>query len=146
MSPMTATIVCPGVTPVRLASPEDIPEPILAVAQLRQGAAPSRLAMLSGFALLELCRPRRSKTLPRYFAILVTEQRVLFYKSWGSGEDDDFVLHLRGSAVAEFPRSSVHVEDGAALVVNGERIPVFCPNMTNGGDPDAKATLELLAA
>ena len=141
---MTSTLVSPGALTALVAHRGDVTEPILAAGELRQGRKPSRLAMLSGVALIEVWRPRRSKTLPRRFAIVVTEQRVLFYKSWGGGEGGDYEIHLRGGVVAEFPRSSVHVEDGVALVIDGESIPVFCPDMTNGGDPDTRATLALL--
>jgi hypothetical protein len=141
---MTSTLVTPGAIPALVAAQGDIPEPILAAGELRQGVKPSRLALLSGAALVELWRPRRSKTLPRRFALVVTEQRVLVYKSWGGGEGDDYTLHLRGGIVAAFPRAAVSVAGGDTLVIDDERIPVFCPDLTDGGDSDTKATLALL--
>src|SRR4051812_25515412 len=50
---------------------------VIAAGVLRQGKAPSRLAMVTGLMLIEVLRPRRSKSLPREFALAVTADRVL---------------------------------------------------------------------
>jgi hypothetical protein len=45
---------------------------VIAAGQLRQGKAPSLVAMVTGWALVELLRPRRSKSLPRQFVLAST--------------------------------------------------------------------------
>lgn len=139
------TPVYPGTIPALVAAKGDIDEQIVAAGELRQGRKPSMLAMLSGAALLEVWRPRRSKTLPRRFVLAVTAERVVAYKCLGGGEDGDYSLWVRGGVAAEFPRSSVAMADEGTLLIDGEPIPVFCPNMTNGGDDDTKGLIALLA-
>lgn len=42
---------------------------VIAAGDLRQGKEPSVVAMLTGTALIEVLRPRRSKSLPRHFVL-----------------------------------------------------------------------------
>ena len=126
-------------------------EPILAAGQLRQGKAPSMLGMLTGTAVIEVLRPRRSKLLPRHFVLAVTPTRVVAFKaSGGSGESDHvYRLHVREVVAAAYPRDAVALTDlaegsaskGGTMEVRGERFPVSRPNLD--GDP---STDELLGA
>ena len=59
---------------------------VLAAGQLRQGKTPSLVAMITGWALVELLRPRRSKSLPRQFVLAVTAGRVVAFKASGGGD------------------------------------------------------------
>jgi hypothetical protein len=150
------TIVTPGSIPGLLAAQAQLGEDVHAAGQLRQGKAPSLTSMLLGTALLEIARPRRSKLLPRHFVLAVTPTRVVAFKAWGgSGEDSsDYTLNVRPGVAAEFPRTAVALRDladgprsvGGTLHVGDERIPVFRPNMTGGGDPDTDHLLAVLGA
>lgn len=50
-------------------------EEVIAAGQLKQGRTPSMAAMVTGAALFEVLRPRRSKSLPKGFALAVTANR-----------------------------------------------------------------------
>lgn len=125
-------------------------EPILAVGQLRQGKAPTVLGLLSGAALGEVLRPRRSKLLPRHFVLAVTPTRVLAFKAWGGGEDGDYEVHIRPGVRAEFARAHVTLGDladgarskGGTLRIGPEAFPVCRPNLN--GDPETDALVALL--
>ncbi|HWH93942.1 MAG TPA: hypothetical protein VNT03_08770 [Baekduia sp.] len=53
-------------------------------------------------------------------------------------------LHIRPGIAAEFPREAVAFAD-AALIIGAERVPVFCPNITNGrADADTEALVAFL--
>jgi hypothetical protein len=47
-------------------------EPVIAAGDLRQGKEPSLASMVTGTALIEVMRPRRSKAVPRHFVLAVT--------------------------------------------------------------------------
>src|SRR5919197_3931194 len=61
---------------------------VIAAGQLRQGTAPSLVAMVTGWALIELLRPRRSKSLPRQFVLAVTADRVVAFHASGGGDSE----------------------------------------------------------
>src|ERR1700753_2771856 len=65
-------------------------EEVVAVGHLRQGRKPSMTAMVTGTALLELMRPRRSKALPRQFVLGLTPTRAVAYACLGVADDDDW--------------------------------------------------------
>jgi hypothetical protein len=69
-----------------------VPEEVLAAGQLRQGKNPSMTAMLTGTALIEVMR-KRSKLVPRHFVLAATDDRVIAYKAWGSGDEDSDLYH-----------------------------------------------------
>ena len=48
---------------------------VVAAGELRQGRAPSLLGMVTGTALIEVARPRRTKLLPRRFVLAATADR-----------------------------------------------------------------------
>ena len=132
---------------------EKLGEAVLAVGELRQGKAPSMVAMVTGVALVELLRPRRSKLLPRRFVLAVTPSRVVAFKAIGVGSEDgdEYRVIVRGEEQASWPREQVSVGElaegsaskGGSLRICGESFPVACPNID--GDPDTDQLLALLA-
>jgi hypothetical protein len=131
---------------------------VRAAGQLRQGSAPSMAAMVTGAALVEVFRPRRSKLLPRHFVLAVTEDRVVAFKaSGGSGEDagSPYIISIRDGEEGSWPRDAVRITEleegdqskGGMLEIQTdsgvERIPVARPNLN--GDPDTDELLRLLS-
>ena len=127
-------------------------EEVIAAGQLRQGKAPSMVGMLTGTALVELGRPRQSKSLPRHFVLAATADRVVAFKATSlvMGEDDE-LLRIKPDKCGSWPRASVRMIDlpdgalskGGTLELEGrERLPVSRPNLD--GDPNTDELLELL--
>jgi hypothetical protein len=96
-----------------------IDQEVMAAGQLRQGRSPTMLGMITGHALIELAKPRRSKALPRMFILAVTADRVLAFKASAGGGGTDggpYTARIRPGVYAEWPRSSVRLldmQDGA---------------------------------
>jgi hypothetical protein len=124
---------------------------VIAAGQLRQGKAPSLVAMVTGLALVELTRPKRSKALPRGFVLAVTADRVLAFKAIGGRVGDDrsgrYTVRIEPGTCAVWPRSSVRLvdlADGTTLELAGtERFPVSRPNVN--GDPSTDELVDLLS-
>ena len=128
---------------------------IVAAGQLRQGKAPTLVAMLVGWALWEVLRPRRSKKLPRHFVLAVTRDgRVVAFKAVGGRGDDAgsvYTLRIRPGEQATYRLEDVAMDDlpegaqskGGYLTIEGERFPVARPNLN--GDPNTDALIALLA-
>lgn len=131
---------------------EKLGEEILAAGELRQGKPPSMAAMISGAALIELLRPRKSKALPKHFVLAVTPDRVAAFKAFNSSDEDnsDHRVILRGDVEATWPRGDVSLADlaegveskGGTLVLGGESVPVARPNLS--GDPETDELFSLL--
>lgn len=128
-------------------------EQVVAAGHLRQGKAPSMLAMVTGAGLIELIRPRRSKQLPRHFALAVTEQRVVAFKaSGGKSENEPYVLTIRPGIEGSWDRDGIRITDldkgekssGGVLVIGGESVPVARPNLT--GEPNTDELLATLSS
>jgi hypothetical protein len=128
-------------------------ERVLAVGQLRQGRKPSMLAMVTGTALIELARPRRSKALPKTFALAVTEGRTVAFSCIGVADDEDgenFRVVVKSKERGSWPREQVAIEglpgatgdNEGTLVLGGERVPIYRPNLID--DPETDALIELL--
>ena len=127
---------------------------VIAAGQLRQGKALSMVGMIAGTALIELARPRRSKSLPRHFVLAATADRVVAFKasSLVMGEDTGpEMVRIKQGECASWPRASVRLIDlpdgaqskGGTLELEGtERLPVARPNLD--GDPNTDELLELL--
>ena len=127
---------------------------VIAAGQLRQGKAPSMAGMITGTALIELARPRRSKSLPRHFVLAATADRVVAFKasSLVMGEDTGpEMVKIKPGEAGSWPRASVRLVDlpdgaaskGGTLELEGsERLPVWRPNLD--GDPNTDELLELL--
>jgi hypothetical protein len=129
-------------------------EEVFAAGVLSQGKAPSLLSMVTGWALVEVVRARRSKALPREFCVAVTEARVvvLAMSAWAEGDDSsDTVVKVKRGEHSSWSRGSVRVEvedrnprtghkGGTLHLAGGERFPV---NWAKG--TDAAEVIELLA-
>lgn len=126
---------------------------VIAAGQLRQGKAPTMASMITGTALAEVVRPRRSKSLPRHFVLAATADRIVALKAAGgaSQETGPYVLRIQSGEVASWPRASVRLLDltdgarstGGTLELAGtERLPVSRPNLN--GDPDTDELIDLL--
>ena len=111
-------------------------EEAVAVGVLRQGKAHSVLELVSGLALFEVARPRRSKSLPREFALAVTADSVVAFAMslWAEGTDTTTtVVRIKRGERGRWPRelvrltdrSSNRLQNGGTLEIAGvERIPV----------------------
>jgi hypothetical protein len=124
---------------------------VVAAGQLRQGKAPSMLAIFTGLALIELLRPRRSKSLPRQFVLAVTADRVVAFEAKGGGDSEsNYETRIKPGQRGSWSRDLVRLIDlpngsgswGATLELAGERIPVARPNLN--GDPSTDELLETL--
>ena len=127
-------------------------EPVVAAGQLRQGKAPSMAAMLTGGALIEVLRPRRSKLLPRHFVLAVTPDRVVAFKAVGGSPENrsEYVLRIKPGEEASFSRAEVTLSDlpegdqskGGVMSIGGAQFPVSRPNLN--GDPNTDELIALL--
>jgi hypothetical protein len=129
-------------------------EEVLAAGQLRQGKAPTTLAMFTGVALLEVLRPRRTRLLPRHFVMVLTPERAVAFKATGGKPEDgasSYELRIRPGEAASFPRASVSISDlpegarskGGVMAIGPERFPVSRPNLD--GDSNTDELLDLLS-
>jgi hypothetical protein len=61
---------------------------VVAAGVVTQGKTQSLFRMITGLALLEVLRPRRSKSLPREFALAVTADRIVAFamSPWKEGD------------------------------------------------------------
>lgn len=128
---------------------------VVAAGELVQGAEPSLASMITGLALIELIRPRRSKSLPRDFVLAVTADRVVAFKANGGADGETggpYLLSIRPGERGSWQRESVRLVDlragsksrSGTLVLDGlERVPVW---RTNHSDSSTDELIELLAA
>ena len=129
-------------------------EEVIAAGELMQGVKPSLVSAITGLALIELARPRRSKSLPRNFVLAITADRVVAFKASGGADADSggpYLLSIRPGEYGSWPRESVRLADvskgagstsGTLVLAGIERVPVW---RTNHPDPDTEELLELLA-
>jgi hypothetical protein len=132
-------------------------EEVVAAGHFRQGKSPSMASMITGAALIEVLRPRRSKLLPRQFVLAATSDRLVAFKALGVGigEESDidyrYEVKIRPGEEGSFPRADVSLTDLAEgiisesgmLVVGAERIPIM--RQATKGDPNTDELVELLA-
>jgi hypothetical protein len=153
----------PGTLPVRFGIPGELKrrvnesgwlaDEVIAAGVLRQGKAPSLLALVTGLALIQMARPRRSKSLPREFALAVTADRVVAFAMSPSKEaeqnDLGFTVNIKPGECGSWPRHSVRLSDpqqrvgwkDATIELAGpERIPVAWD-----GDDSTDELVELLS-
>jgi hypothetical protein len=142
----------PGEFKRRLNESGWLAEEVIAAGELRQGKPHSPLALITGLALIEVLRPRRSKRLPRTFALAVTTDRVVAFamSAWSEGDGvTDRVVLIKGGDHGCWPRESARLIDlpngreskGGTLELAGVgRIPV-----TWDGDPSTDEVIDLLA-
>jgi hypothetical protein len=91
-------------------------EEIVAGGLLTQGKAQSLLSMVTGWALVELARGRRCKSLPREFCVAATPSRVvaLAMSPWsegGGGETDtNVVVKVKREEIGSWSRGSLRID------------------------------------
>jgi hypothetical protein len=124
---------------------------VVAAGMFTQGRTQSLFRMITGLALLEVMRPRRSKTLPKEFVLAVTADRVvaLALSPWKEGVGDSVdVVKIKNEQRGSWRRGEVRVSDvtvgrvqnGGTLDLAGdERFP-----FTWGGDDSTAELIELL--
>jgi hypothetical protein len=124
---------------------------VVAAGTVTQGKTQSLFRMITGLALLEVLRPRRSKTLPREFVLAVTADRVvaLALSPWKEGVGDNVdVVKVKNEQRGSWRRGQVRVIDptvgrvqnGGTLDLAGEEQFPF----TWGGDDSTAELIELL--
>jgi hypothetical protein len=97
---------------------------IVAAGLLTQGKALSLTSMMTGWALVELARARRSKSLPREFCLAVTADRVvaLGMSAWSEGGDgDDVVVKVKREERGSWSRGSVRIEPDGRKLMSGQK-------------------------
>jgi hypothetical protein len=123
-------------------------EEVVAAGQLRQGRKPSMTAMVTGTALFEVLRPRRSKAVPRHFVLALTPSRAVAYSCIGVSDDEDgtnYHVVIRGKERGSWPREAVSFAGEpfeGTLTVAGESFPVTQPNLIE--DEETPALLAAL--
>jgi hypothetical protein len=126
---------------------------VIAAGLLRQGKAPSVIGLVTGLALIQVLRPRSSKSLPREFVLAATADRVVAFAMSPLREGDgttDTVVWIKPDERGSWPRELVRVIDpptggkrrDATLELGGvERIPV-----SSDGDDSTTELVELLGS
>jgi hypothetical protein len=140
----------PGAIERALSESGCLAEEVIAAGELKQGKEPSVVSMITGWALVELLRPRRSKSLPRHFVLALTADRVVAFKARGGADGEDgsgpYRLWIRPGERGSWSSASVRLVDRpedakstvGTLVLDGfERIPVFRPNPDRDASTDA---------
>ena len=122
---------------------------MVAAGLVTQGKTQSLFRMMTGLALLEVLRPRRSKSLPKEFTLAVTSDRIIAFamNHWKEGDGDTVrvVKIMRGSWARGHVRvidpSTGRVQNGGTLNLAGEEQFAF----TWGGDDSTNELVELLS-
>jgi hypothetical protein len=98
-------------------------EEVVAAGLLTQGKPHSLMSMVTGWALVELARARRSKSLPREFCVAVTANRVvaLALSAWSEGEGVDAVVKLKREEIGSWPRGSVRIDPDERKSMFGQK-------------------------
>jgi hypothetical protein len=147
--PVEPTVVEPGASTIRvelgvrgaftrrLNESGWLAEEVLAAGLLRQGKPYSLFGIVTGLALMDVVRPRRSKTLPREFVLALTAERVVAFAlalvSEGDGTGDTVAVKIKRGERSSWPRDLVRLIDqtkgfesqGATLELGGvDRLPV----------------------
>ncbi len=138
----------PGAFTRRLNESGWLADEVIAAGVLRQGKAPSLFGVVTGLVLIEMARPRRSKSLPREFVLAATADRVVAFAITSEGEGTTPVVKIKRGERGSWPRELVRLIDltkgifttGGTLELAGvERIPV-----SSDGDDGTNELIELL--
>ena len=130
-------------------------EEIVAAGLLEQGKAHSLLSLATGWALVEMAKARRSKSLPREFCIAVTPTRVvvLALSPWSEGSGSDVatavVVKVKREEVGSWSRESLRIDLDTRSLMSGakggtldlagvEQVPV---NWPSGSDTEEVVAL-----
>jgi hypothetical protein len=150
-------LAVPGAFKERLNASGWLDDEVIAAGIVTQGRAQSLFSMFTGWALVELARARRSKSLPREFCLAVTHDRAiaLAMSAWseggGSETSGDVVVKVKREQAGSWARGSVRIEpDGRELrsgqrggtlrLAGNEQLPV-----TWATGSDSEEVVELLA-
>jgi hypothetical protein len=128
---------------------------VIAAGDLRQGKPITLAAMVTGAAIVELLRPRRSKVLPGHFVLAATADRIVAFKASGSGSGDEggtpYIITIKPGVCASWPRASVRMVElpdggrskGGTLELEAtDRLPFARAGIDR--DPDTDELIELL--
>jgi len=138
----------PGAFTRRLNESGWLADEVIAAGVLRQGNAPSLFGVVTGLVLIEMARPRRSKSLPREFVLAATADRVVAFAMSSEGEGTTPVIKIKRGERGSWPRELARLIDltkgvftrGGTLELAGvERIPI-----TSDGDDSTNELIELL--
>jgi hypothetical protein len=126
---------------------------VVAAGMLNQGKAQSLLALMTGWALVEMVRGKRCKWLSRDFCVAVTADRVVVLAIAAAAEGDDgtdVVVKVKPGELGSWSRGSVRIDlddgelksgvkGGTLDLAGAERFPV------NWEGPSIGGLIELLA-
>jgi hypothetical protein len=127
---------------------------VIAAGDLRQGKPTTLAGVVTGKAIVELLRPRRSKSLPGHFVLAATADRIVAFKASGTGGGEDgepYRIRIKPGECGSWPRASVRMVDlpdggrskGGTLALDGtERLPFARAGIDR--DPDTDEVIELL--
>jgi len=124
---------------------------VVAAGMVTQGKPQSLLAMVTGWALVELARGRRCKALPREFVLAVTADRIvaLAVSPWKEGDGESVIaVRVKRDERGSWPLASVRIDGledggptGGTLSLPGlAGFPVSWD-----AEPDTQEVVELLA-
>jgi hypothetical protein len=126
---------------------------VVAAGMLTQGKAQSLLSMLTGWALVEMVRGQRCKSLSRDICVAVTADRVVVLEvsAWAEGDETtDVIVKVKRGERGSWSRGSVRIDlddrelksgvkGGTLDLAGAERFPV------NWEGPSIGGLIELLA-
>jgi hypothetical protein len=126
---------------------------VIAAGELRQGKPATLAGVVTGKAIVELLRPRRSTSLPGHFVRAATADRIVAFKASGTGGGDDtpYVVRIRPGECGSWPRASARMVElpdggrskgGTLELAGSERLPVARAGIDR--DPDTDELLALL--
>jgi len=144
-----------GIFKLWLNSEGPLDEEVVAAGHLRQGKAQKLIALILGYGLWEILRPRRSQLLPRHFVLALTGSELVAFKASAGGggaeSSGPYLVNMSEEVWARYPRDTVSISgleeaeksQGGMLAIGGERFPVCRPNMD--GDPNTDELLAVLS-
>jgi hypothetical protein len=142
----------PGEFKRRLNESGWLADEVIAAGMLRQGKSPSLLAMITGWALIEVLRPRRSKSLPREFALALTADRVVIFamSRWSEGDGEtEYVVKVKRDERGSWRRELVRLTDLPGGGDSTDRMVELAGMepfpVTWNGDQSADELIELLS-
>jgi hypothetical protein len=145
----------PGALKQALNKSNWLDEEVVAAGELRQGKPITNVGLATGAVLVDVLRPRRSKSLPRHFVLAATADRIVVFKALsggGSVETGPYMVRIKPGECGAWPRASLRLvdlpdgerSDGGTLELGGtERLPVARANPY--GDPNTDELIELLS-
>jgi hypothetical protein len=121
---------------------------VVAAGMVTQGKAQSLLAMVTGWALVELARGRRCKALPREFVLAVTGDRIvaLAVSPWKEGDGESVIaVRVKREERGSWPLASVRIDRG--LMGGTLSLPGLDPFLVSwDAEPDTQEIVELLSS